>query len=82
MIPIYHTYSKNLQIKYTKGVDIVDIIVHYPQTAEQQAVFDTRVNKFRAEYIVRYIERLNCSTEQKIELIDAVIDTVRGGTAV
>ena len=60
----------------------MDIIVHYPQTTEQQSAFDTRVNKFRAEYIVRYIERLNCSTEQKIELIDAVIDTVRGGTAV
>ena len=60
----------------------MDIIVHYPQTTEQQSAFDTRVNKFRAEYIVRYIERLNCSSDQKIELIDAVIDAVRGTTAV
>ena len=60
----------------------MDIIVHYPQTTEQQAAFDSRVNKFRAEYIVRYVERLNCPMEQKIALIDAVIDTICNDAAV
>ena len=60
----------------------MDIIVHYPRTAEQQAAFDTRVAKFRAEYIVRYIERLNCPVEQKLVLLDAVIESVRCRSAV
>lgn len=55
----------------------MDVIVHYPKTAEQQAAFDTRVAKFRAEYILRYIERLTCPVEQKIALLDAVIESVR-----
>ena len=60
----------------------MDVIVHYPKTAEQQATFDTRVAKFRAEYILRYIERLTCPVEQKIALLDAVIESVRVKSAV
>ena len=60
----------------------MDVIVHYPKTAEQQAAFDTRVAKFRAEHILRYIERLNCPMDQKVALIDAVIESVRGKSAV
>ena len=52
------------------------IIVHYPQTPEKQAQFDARVAKFHAEYVAQYIERLNCPTDQKLKLIDAVAQTV------
>ena len=51
------------------------IIVHYPETPEKQAQFDARVAKFHAEYVAQYIEKLNCSTEQKLKLLDAVIQT-------
>ena len=52
------------------------IIVHYPQTPEKQAQFDARVAKFHAEYVAQYIEKLNCPTDQKLKLIDAVAQTV------
>ena len=52
------------------------VIVHYPETPEKQALFDARVAKFHAEYVVRYIEKLNCSTAQKLKLLDAIAQTV------
>lgn len=52
------------------------IAVHYPKTQAEQAELDARVAKFHAEFVVRYIEGLRCSAEQKQRLIDAVVQTV------
>jgi hypothetical protein len=65
-----------------KGGANIKIIVYYPQTTEQQAAFDARVAKFHAEYVVQYIEKLNCPTDQKLRLIDAVAQTVLAGAKV
>jgi hypothetical protein len=56
------------------------IIVHYPETPEKQAQFDVRVAKFHAEYVAQYIEKLNCPTDQKLKLLDAVAQTVLEGS--
>ena len=58
----------------------IKIIVHYPETPEKQAQFDARVAKFHAEYVVQYIEKLSCPTEQKLKLIDAVANTILEGS--
>ena len=52
------------------------IIVHYPETPEKQAQFDAKVAKFHAEYVVQYIEKLDCPTAQKMRLIDAIAQTI------
>lgn len=54
----------------------MEIIVYYPETPEKQALFDARVAKFHAEYVVQYIEKLNCPTEQKLKLVDAIAETI------
>lgn len=54
----------------------MEIIVHYPKTPEKQAQFDARAAKFHAEYVAQYIEKLNCPTEQKLKLIDAIAETI------
>ena len=56
------------------------IIVHYPETPEKQALFDARVAKFHAEYVAQYIEKLNCPTDQKLKLLDAVAQTILEGS--
>ena len=61
---------------YERGQFAIKIIVHYPETPEKQAQFDARVAKFHAEYVVQYIEKLNCPTEQKLKLLDAVAQTI------
>ena len=58
----------------------IKIIVYYPETPEKQAQFDARVAKFHAEYVAQYIEKLNCPTEQKLNLIDAVANTILEGS--
>ena len=64
---------------FMEGVISLKIIVHYPETQEKQAEFDARVAKFHAEYVVQYIEKLNCPTDQKLKLLDAVAKTILEG---
>ncbi len=59
-----------------KGRLAIKIIVHHPETPEKQAQFDDRVAIFHAEYVAQYIGKLNCSTEQKLKLIDAIVQTI------
>ena len=55
------------------------IVVHYPKTPPKQADFDARVAKFHAAYVAQYIEKLNCPTDQKLKLLDAVAKTILEG---
>ena len=64
---------------FMEGVISLKIIVHYPETPEKQAEFDARVAKFHAEYVAQYIEKLNCPTEQKLKLLDAVANAILEG---
>ncbi len=59
-----------------KGVIGLKIIVHYPETPEKQAEFDSRVVKFHAEYVAQYIEKLNCPVNQKLKLLDDVAQVI------
>ena len=55
----------------------MDVLVHYPETSDKQAELAKSVAKLHAESIIRYIEKLNCPTEQKLALIDSIIATVK-----
>lgn len=59
-----------------KEGQLIEIIVHYPETPEKQAKFDALVTKLHVEYVTQYIEKLNCSMEQKLKLMDAVAQTI------
>ena len=61
-----------------KGESAIELIIHYPETPEQQALFDARVAKFHAEYVAHYIEKLDCPTQQKLQLLDAIAQTILG----
>ncbi len=54
----------------------MEVIVHYPETAEEQAFLEARVAKFHTQYVAEYLEKLNCSTEQKMKLIDAIAQKI------
>lgn len=62
-----------------KGGTAIEIIIHYPETPEKQALLDKRVAKFHAQYVSQRIRKLNCPTEQKLELIDAIVKNVLDG---
>jgi glutaredoxin 2 len=53
----------------------IQVIVHYPQTEEGKRVLAQRVASVHADMVNQYIQKLNCPSEQKVQLLDAVIET-------
>lgn len=53
------------------------MIMHYPKTEEGQIELAKRVSDVHAAAVTQRIKSLNCPTSQKLELLDAVIDTVQ-----
>ena len=51
---------------------------HYPKTKEGWDELGKRVATAHANYVIEKIDRLNCPTWQKLELLQAVIDTTKG----
>ena len=60
----------------TEGGLFIELFVHYPETPGKQVLLDARVASFHAEYVAQYIHKMQCPTEQKLELIDAVAKTI------
>ena len=54
------------------------VIVHYPKTEEGKRELARRVADVHADYVISTINKLNCPMKQKLELLQAVIDTTRG----
>ena len=50
----------------------------YPKTKEGWDELGKRVATAHANYVIEKIDRLNCPTWQKLELLQAVIDTTKG----
>ena len=56
----------------------IQVIVHYPKTEEGKQELARRVADVHADFVISTINRLNCPTSQKLELLQAVIDTTKG----
>lgn len=53
----------------------VNVIFHYPTTEEGKYELAKQIAIIHADAVVQYINKLNCPHEQKIKLLDAVIET-------
>ena len=58
----------------------IKIIVHYPQTQQGQQELAQRLADVHADAVVSAINKLDCPLKQKLDLLQAVIDTTRGRT--
>lgn len=56
----------------------IKVIVHYPTTEEGWQELSRRVAEVHADFVVSSINKLNCPIKQKLELLQAVIDTAKG----
>lgn len=52
--------------------------VHFPQTEEGKQELARRVAEAHADFVLDTLHGLDCPTRQKLELLQAVIDTVKG----
>ena len=55
----------------------INVIVYYPKTEKGQDELRRRVALVHADAVNRRLKELRCPEKQKLELLDAVIDTVR-----
>ena len=55
----------------------MNVGTHYPETEEKQAELAFVVAKIHAMQIEDYLRRLNCPTEQKLALLDAIIEEIK-----
>ena len=54
------------------GGDSMEVIIHLPRSKEGQEELAKRVATAHAQLIYNYTSRLECSTEQKVALLDAI----------
>lgn len=54
----------------------IHIIVHYPRTEEDKRELARRAAEVHADTVKEYIQKLNCSSDQKLKLLNAIIETV------
>ena len=55
----------------------INVIVHYPETEEGKRELARRVASVHADMVSQYIQKLDCPSEQKEKLLDAVIETAK-----
>ena len=51
----------------------MNIIVHLPTTEQGQQELSNQITKIHANFVNNYIKNLNCSSEDKLYLLNAVI---------
>ena len=51
----------------------INVIVHYPKTEEGKRELAERVAGVHADMVNQHIKKLNCPSDQKVQLLDAVI---------
>lgn len=57
------------------------IIVHYPKTEEGKQELARRVASVHADAVLSRIKSLDCPDQQKLALIDAIIEDIRAQAA-
>lgn len=57
----------------------MEIIMHYPSTAESEQTLQKQVAKIHTEAVVNYITKLACPLEQKMKLVQSIEDELRNG---
>ena len=55
----------------------INIIVYYPKSTEGKKLLTQRVAQVHADSVIDKIKRLNCPSDQKTELLNAVLNTAK-----
>lgn len=66
------------EVTVIRSMAPINLIVYYPKTAEGQEELAKRVSDVHAAATSQQIKSLNCPTSQKLELLDAVIEIMKG----
>lgn len=72
-----HSGQAPKEVTVIRSMAPINLIVYYPKTEEGQIELAKRVSDVHAVAVTQRIKSLNCPSSQKLELLDAVIETVK-----
>lgn len=55
----------------------VNLITYFPRTEQEQTELARRIAGIHAETVLRQVQELSCPAEQKRELLDRMIESVK-----
>ena len=55
----------------------IQVIIHYPKTEEGKRELARCIAVVHADTVNQTIKKLNCPSEQKVQLLDSIIETVK-----
>ena len=55
----------------------INVIMHFPSTEDGKEELARRVSDVHAAAVIQRIKELNCPTQQKLDLLDAIIKTAK-----
>ena len=56
----------------------INVMVYYPKTEAGKRELAQRVAGVHADFVNQYIKKMNCPSEQKVQLLNAVIADASG----
>lgn len=59
----------------------INVIVYHPKTEAGKRELAQRVADVHATFVLQYIKKLDCPSEQKVQLLDAVIKDASSRTS-
>lgn len=55
----------------------MNIIVHLPATKQGKQELSNQISKIHANFVNNYIKNLNCSSEDKLHLLNTIIKYIK-----
>lgn len=55
----------------------IQVIIHYPKTEEGKRELARCIAVVHADKVNQTIKKLNCPSEQKVQLLDSIIETAK-----
>lgn len=62
-----------------EGGESMNVIVHLPDTKEGWELLDDRLAEFHSQFIINEINKLPCSYERKLEILEGVKKRIEEG---
>lgn len=66
-----------MEVTVIRKMAPVNVIVYHPITEAGREELARRVSDIHAASVIQRLKSLNCPTQQKLALLDAVIDTAK-----
>jgi hypothetical protein len=69
--------AKPGEVRIIRQTAPINLTVYYPKTKDGQAELAERVSELHTTAVTQQLQALNCPASQKLEILDALIKTVK-----